>query len=133
MVSPKRLLADVRADVGQLIGCEVTQLVLDHRVGLRLVRFEGEIARVDVLLEIGVTSQLSDEGVPERIDPEEPTTLAGVLHLLRKRIEHASLDEQLTLVVRFDDGAVLTVARDVRVESWELSGAGVNGVLIGPV
>ncbi len=65
----------------------------------------------------------------------EPDTRAGygdVPTLLRRRISEASADAREALTVHFDDGSVLVIEPSTHYESWQLSGEGVQGWLVGP-
>lgn len=66
------------------------------------------------------------------ITPSEKHTHAPVSDLLHLKVATAEMDEDQALRVGFSDGSTLTVERDRRYESWNLTGSGVPEVLVTP-
>jgi len=122
---------DVGADLESIRGAEVTAVTLDYRVSLLLIDPETP-QRLGATLVVGVPFTFGAAGSTVVIDAETPSTLAATWQLLRRTIVSAAADDDLNLVVEFDDGSILSVLRNDRYEAWELSGRGVRGVLVGP-
>ncbi len=60
------------------------------------------------------------------------SALAPVIDLFFKTVTSLAVGDHGTLTLDFDDGAQLVVRPDEQYESWELSGQGISGVLVGP-
>jgi hypothetical protein len=118
---------DVDADLRAIEGAEVSAITLDYRVSLLLID-PVDPQRLGASLILGVPFAYRDS----KVDAEDPSTMADCWRLLRRTIVAASADPDLNLSVSFDDGSSLQVDRNERYESWELTGSGVQGVLVGP-
>jgi hypothetical protein len=121
---------DVDADLRAIEGAEVSAITLDYRVSLLLIDpvDPHHSQRLGASLILGVPFAYRDS----KVDAEDPSTMADCCRLLRCTIVAASADPDLNLSVSFDDGSSLQVDRNERYESWELTGSGVQGVLVGP-
>jgi hypothetical protein len=95
-----------------LAGRQVTQLQIDHRVGLLFE--DGAQVMIGGEMELAGTT----------LEPEETRTLGPVLDLLHRHCTAAEALPDGTLAVVFDAGVRLTVRPDQQYEAWEANGAG---------
>jgi hypothetical protein len=124
-------LIDVAADLRSIAGAEVTAVVLDYRVSLQLIDPDQPL-RLDAWLVLGVPFAFHYDKESHVVDAETAPTLEPCWRLLRRRIVTAEADDDLNLILSFDDGSAVSVKRDEHYEAWELHGKGVAGVLAGP-
>lgn len=122
---------DVGHDLRSITGAEVSAVTLDYRVSLQLLD-PKEPLRLDAWLVIGVPFSFAYSSGSMDIDPETPSTMEPCWRLLRRRITKAEADEDMNLIVAFDDDSQISVPRSDLYEAWELHGTGVSGLLAGP-
>lgn len=115
-----------------LVGCQVWRTAFDHQVRLTLVAQDSDGGcRVDAELVIEASFLLRDAtGERHELAPGTGSQLAPVLDLFMKTITTVEIRERGALVLGFDDGSELLVGVDQRFESWQLSGTGVDGILL---
>ena len=119
-----------------LIGCQVYQVKFDHQTALLLCRQDGgnSATRIQAWLVIETPFALrSRDGTVHELDPgTSRSALAPVIDLFLATVASVSVEGHGTLTLDFTDGEKLTVPPDETYESWELSGDGVPGILVGP-
>jgi hypothetical protein len=117
-----------------LVGCQIQRTAFDYQVRLlvaALVPDEGY--RVDAELVIETPFLLRDAtGEWHELDPGAGSQLAPVLDLFLKTIVTVEIRGRGALALAFDDGCELFISPDPQFESWQLSGVGVDDVLVGP-
>ncbi|GKQ35818.1 hypothetical protein ALMP_23610 [Streptomyces sp. A012304] len=64
--------------------------------------------------------------------PATGPSLAPVLDLFAKCVVETEVTGQGTLSLGFDDGTRLSIEPDPDYESWNLTGSGIDPVLVGP-
>jgi hypothetical protein len=116
---------DEVADLSPLVGTEVRQLRLDYQVTLLLVDGPNDQERASGLLQIETPFRLETDGQTWTVVPSDKSTHAPVCHLVHLTVVLAEMDDDGRLRLRFSDGSALTVERDPRYESWNLTGSGV--------
>ncbi|MEA2931883.1 MAG: hypothetical protein QOI56_668 [Actinomycetota bacterium] len=120
-------------DLSELVGAEVRRIAFDYQVTLLLVAGPAEAERVSASLQIEAPLRVEHDGQVVECDPNDKATHGGMTHILHLVVTDASLDADDTLRLTFDDGTSLAVARDVRYESWNLTGEGVPHIVMGPL
>lgn len=121
-------------DVSPLVGCRVTQLSLDYRVVLLLATEHGAGSQVDATLTVETPFELgAASGVSSSVVPGVMETLPTILPVLHAKVAEAHVDGRYQLTLRFTSGLSMKVPRDPQYESWELTGTGIEGWLMGPV
>ncbi|MFD9797155.1 DUF6188 family protein [Streptomyces sp. NPDC059070] len=98
-----------------LNGLPVSQLRVDHQLGLRL----GEDAWISV--ETAAMVEDAGGGPALRLVPEQQE-VAAALRLFGKAVAEATAFKDGRLLVEFDTGTRLTVAADPHFESWNIVG-----------
>lgn len=84
------------------------------------------------LLQIEAPFRLETEAGSWTVAPSDKSTHPPVSELLHLGVVSAQMHQDQTLRLGFSDGSTLTVERDRRYESWNLTGNGVPHVLVGP-
>ena len=117
-----------------LIGCQVERMAFDHKVRLMVAAFDpDEGYRVDADLVIETPFLLRDAtGEWHELDPGTGSRLAPVLDLFMKTIVTVEIRTRGALALAFDDGCELFIGADRQAKSWQLSGMGVDDVVVGP-
>lgn len=117
-----------------LVGCHVQRTAFDYQVRLMVVALDrDEGYRVDAELVIETPFVLRDAtGEWHELDPGTGSRLAPVLDLFMKTIVSVEIRTRGALALAFDDGCELFIGADRQFESWQLSGTGVDDVLVGP-
>jgi hypothetical protein len=123
---------DLVTDMSPLVGTEVRQIRLDYQVTLLLVDGPHNNERASGLLQIESPFRLETDEGEWVIAPGDKTTHAPVSQLLHLAVVSAHMDADQTLRLGFSDGSLVTVERDARYESWNLTGTGVPQVLVTP-
>lgn len=117
-----------------LAGAWVHRTAFDRQV--RLSFRAGEPAdgfRLDAELVIETPFRLRDaDGRSYGLEPGTGVRLAPVLALFERTVTTVGVRGRGELVLGFDDGAELRAGPDSRYESWQLTGRGVDPVLVGP-
>jgi Family of unknown function (DUF6188) len=119
-------------DISALIGTEVRQIRLDYQVTLLLVDGPANDERASGLLQIESPFQLETGAASWTVTPSDKNTHAPISQLLHLGVVSAQMDGDQTLRLGFSDGSTVTVERDRRYESWNLTGTGVPQVLVTP-
>jgi uncharacterized protein DUF6188 len=119
-----------------LIGSQVYQVKFDYQTAIELFHQDDSTMaiRVHAWLTIYTTFVLrSGDGSIHELNPETSrAALAPVIDLFLGTVTGVTVEGCGTLTLDFTDGARLTVPPDESYESWELSGVGVPGILVGP-
>jgi hypothetical protein len=119
----------------RLVGCQVYQIKFDYQTALLLVR-QDDISSTAISAWLTIHTPFvlrSRDGSIYELDPETSrSALAPVIDLLFVAVAHVSVEGVGTLILDFTDGSTLTVPPHEAYESWELSGDGVPGILVGP-
>jgi Family of unknown function (DUF6188) len=75
----------------------------------------------------------SRDSAVHELNPETSrSALAPVIDLFLATVADVTVEGHGALTLDFTDGAKLTVPPDEMYESWDLSGDGVPGILVGP-
>lgn len=119
-------------DLTSLIGAEVRRLSFDYQVTLLLVEGPANAERISAHLQIEAPIRVEHGGEIDQCDPNDKETHGAMTRLLHLVVTEAVVDDRDDLRITFDDGTTLLVARDPLYESWNLTGAGVPHVLMGP-
>jgi Family of unknown function (DUF6188) len=119
-------------DLSPLVGSKVRQIRLDYQVTLFLVDGAEDDERVSGLLQIESPFRMETESGTWTITPSDKSSHAPACQLLHLKVVSAYMDEHQTLRLGFSDGITVTVERDRRYESWNLTGSGIPQVLITP-
>lgn len=123
---------ELATDLSPLVGTEVRQIRLDYQVTLLLVGGPANDERASGFLQIETPFRVETGAGDWTITPSEKRTHAPVSDLLHLKVVTAEMDQDQALRVGFSDGSTLTVERDRRYESWNLTGSGVPEVLVTP-
>jgi Family of unknown function (DUF6188) len=123
---------DSVTDLSPLQGTEVRQIRLDYQVTLLLVEGPANDERASGLLQIESPFRLETGVGNWSITPSDKHTHAPVSQLLHLEVVSAQMDGDQTLRLGFSDGSIVTVERDTRNDSWNLTGYGVPQVLVTP-
>ncbi|WP_030693349.1 DUF6188 family protein [Streptomyces globisporus] len=118
----------------ELVGTRVTRIAFDHQVRISFTDQapDGGI-RVDGELVIETPFALTDaSGHQALLAPATGPSLAPLLGLFARVVTETEVTGQGTLSLGFDDGTRLSVEPDPDYESWNLTGSGVDPVLVGP-
>jgi hypothetical protein len=118
----------------ELVGTRVTRTAFDHQVRISFTDYapDGRI-RVDGELVIETPFTLTDtSGHQTLLTPATGPSLAPLLGLFAKSVTEAEVTGQGALSLGFDDGTRLSVEPDPDYESWNLTGSGIDPVLVGP-
>ncbi|MFE5301704.1 DUF6188 family protein [Streptomyces sp. NPDC056632] len=118
----------------ELVGTRVTRTTFDHQVRIRFTDQapDGRI-RVDGELVIETPFNLTDaSGHQALLTPATGPSLAPILGLFAKVVTETEVTGLGTLYLCFDDGTRLSVEPDSDYESWNLTGSGIDPVLVGP-
>ncbi|WKU49011.1 DUF6188 family protein [Streptomyces sp. VNUA116] len=118
----------------ELVGARVTRTVFDHQVRISFTDHapEGHI-RVDGELIIETRFTFTDaSGRQALLTPATGPSLAPLLGLFAKVVTEAEVTGLGTLSLGFDDGTRLSVEPNPDYESWNLTGSGIDPVLVGP-
>ncbi|MEU1077227.1 MULTISPECIES: DUF6188 family protein [unclassified Streptomyces] len=98
-----------------LAGLTVTQVRVDHQLGLRL----GEDAEINV--ETDAAMDHRDGGPTTPLVPERQE-VAAALGLIGRAVTEVTALKDGRLLVEFDQGTRLTVAADADFEAWNITG-----------
>ncbi|MFB7864546.1 DUF6188 family protein [Streptomyces sp. NPDC056069] len=118
----------------ELVGTRVTRTTFDHQVRISFtdqapdghIRVEGELV-------IETSFNLTDaSGHQALLTPATGPSLAPILSLYAKVVTETEVTGLGTLYLCFDDGTRLSVEPDSDYESWNLTGSGIDPVLVGP-
>ncbi|EST18131.1 DUF6188 family protein [Streptomyces niveus] len=118
----------------ELVGARVTRTAFDHQVRISFTDHapDGRI-RVDGELVIETPFTLTDaSGHQALLTPGDGLSLAPLLGLFARAVTETEVTGQGTLSLRFDDGTRLSVEPDPDYESWNLTGSGIDPLLVGP-
>ncbi|MET8644961.1 DUF6188 family protein [Streptomyces sp. NPDC004074] len=118
----------------ELVGARVTGTAFDHRVRISFTDHgpDGRI-RVDGELVIETPFTLTDaSGHQALLTPAIGTSLAPLLGLFAGVVTETEVTGQGALSLGFNDGTRLHVKPDPDYESWNLTGAGIDPILVGP-
>ncbi|MEU7057493.1 DUF6188 family protein [Streptomyces sp. NPDC046197] len=118
----------------ELVGTRVTRTAFDHQVRISFTDQapDGRI-RVDSELVIETPFTLTDApGHQALLKPATGPSLAPLLGLFARVVTEAEVTGQGTLSLGFDDGTRPSVEPDPDYESWNLTGSGIDPVLVGP-
>ncbi|MEV6424697.1 DUF6188 family protein [Streptomyces sp. NPDC051662] len=118
----------------ELVGTRVTRTAFDHQVRISFTDQapDGRI-RVDGELVIETPFTLTDaSGHHALLTPATGPSLAPLLGLFARVVTETAVTGQGTLSLGFDDGTRLSVEPDPDYESWNLTGSGIDPVLVGP-
>ncbi|MGX1123192.1 hypothetical protein RKD37_008555 [Streptomyces ambofaciens] len=138
----RRLSVDTRQSRGrgavrvraELVGTRVTRTAVDHqvRIGFTDHAPDGRI-RVESEFVIETPLTLTDSsGHQAQLMPATGPSLAPALGLFAKCVTETEVTGQETLSLGFDDGTWLSIEPDPDYESWNLTGSGIDPVLVGP-
>jgi hypothetical protein len=111
-------------------------LRLDYQVALLLASQGGGEsygARVHAFLIIGAAFQLTRAGRTHVITPDATGNYQAVVGLLHATVLDARIGTDESLAMTFSGDRLLRVPRDPAFESWEISGHGIRGWLVGPL
>ncbi|MBX9396949.1 hypothetical protein K4749_26000 [Streptomyces sp. TRM72054] len=118
----------------ELVGTRVTRTAFDHQVRISFTDHapDGRI-RVDGELVIETPFTLTDaSGHQALLIPATGPSLAPLLGLFTRVVTETEITGQGTLSLGFDDGTRLSVEPDPDYESWNLTGSGIDPILVGP-
>jgi hypothetical protein len=117
-----------------LVGTRVTRTAFDHQVRISFTDHapDGRI-RVDGELVIETPFTLTDaKGHQTFLTPATGLSLAPLLGLFARVVTKAEVTGQGALSLGFDDGTRLSIEPDPDYESWNLTGSGIDPILVGP-
>ncbi|MFB7355994.1 DUF6188 family protein [Streptomyces gardneri] len=118
----------------ELVGTRVTRTAFDHQVRISFTDQapDGSI-RVDGELVIETPFTLTDaSGHQALLTPATGPSLAPLIGLFARVVTETGVTGQGALSLSFDDGTRLSVEPDPDYESWNLTGSGIDPVLVGP-
>ncbi|MFE7584907.1 DUF6188 family protein [Streptomyces gardneri] len=118
----------------ELVGTRVTRTAFDHQVRISFTDQapDGSI-RVDGELVIETPFTLTDaSGHQALLTPATGPSLAPLIGLFARVVTEIGVTGQGALSLSFDDGTRLSVEPDPDYESWNLTGSGIDPVLVGP-
>ncbi|WP_329234456.1 DUF6188 family protein [Streptomyces canus] len=118
----------------ELVGTRVTHTAFDHQVRISFTgHAPGGRIRIEGELVIETPFTLKDaSGHQALLMPATGPSLAPVLDLFAKCVTEIEVTGQGTLSLGFDDGIRLSIEPDPDYESWNLTGSGIDPVLVGP-
>ncbi|MCX5559306.1 DUF6188 family protein [Streptomyces sp. NBC_00038] len=117
-----------------LIGAQVERTSFDFQVRLNLCALDPEEGyRLDAELVLEAPFLLRDAaGEWHEMAPGTGASLAPVLALFGRSATAVDVQGRGALTIEFDDGSGLWVGPDPQFESWQLTGWGVEPILVGP-
>ncbi|MFJ6050514.1 DUF6188 family protein [Streptomyces sp. NPDC092307] len=118
----------------ELVGACVTRTVFDHQVRISFTDHapDGRV-RVDGELVIETPFTLTDpSGHQALLTPATGSSLAPILGWFARVVTDTEVTGQGVLSLGFDDGTRLRVEPAPDYESWNLTGPGIDPVLVGP-
>ncbi|WP_282691962.1 DUF6188 family protein [Streptomyces sp. CC208A] len=118
----------------ELVGACVTRLAFDHQARITFADQtpDGRV-RVNGELVIETPFTLTDaSGRQALLTPGTGPSLAPLLGLFARVVTEIGVTGRGTLSLGFDDGTRLGVEPDPDYESWNLTGSGIDPVLVGP-
>jgi hypothetical protein len=114
-------------DLKPLVGCEITQITLDHRVTLLLASEEGGAnPDVSAWLAIQAPFVLESADGTATVQPDNFRNYDRVPRLLGAHVKEAAVADDRSLILTFSNGINLRSARTPQFESWQLGGRGVQ-------
>ncbi|MEV3993638.1 DUF6188 family protein [Streptomyces sp. NPDC049837] len=118
----------------ELVGTRVTRTAFDHQVRISFTdQAPGGRTRIEGELVIETPFTLTDaSGHQALMTPGTGPSLAPLLGLFAKVVTETEVTGHGTLSLGFDDGTRLSVDPDPHYESWNLTGSGIDPVLVGP-
>lgn len=117
-----------------LIGSHVDRTTFDYQVRLNFSAFDAN-ARYRVRAELVIETPFllrHRDGEWHQLDPGTGSKLAPLLDLFNHTVTAVQIRGNGTLHLTFDDATELRIDPDQRYESWNLTGTGVEEIIVGP-
>jgi len=103
-----------------IAGGEVTQVLVDFALGLRIETYEEP--KANTLVRINTPFAYETDGTTTKIDPEVTPQLAPLITLHKATVKSGSTSRDGHLSIEFTDGRAVHVAPHHQYEAWEVSG-----------